>query len=646
MAEQNQEKKQEKRNNGKKRRSFRQWAEEFRWNRKNVTLTVIVIVLIAALAIFIVTRVRSQNSNIITDNGVAYKLDDTVNLSMTSVKSTNPVNSTDEDTYYISKLVYSSLFSLGSGMTPQEDLVSSYDFDRSGRKLTLTLRNAKWQDGKDVTASDVKFSIEAYKAASKNSYKEMVDPIYSVSTDGSDKVTIYYKTGARMKVSDLVFPILPEHKYNGVYDVIYRKKIRMIGSGPYKAGKYNDSSGMKLTANDDYYGEKAENNINISILSAKADKNQMTYSGSISCALSRSITREAAVSADEVKIKDFPANKVDYIGFNFLREKMTDKNIRKAIASAIDNRSIIQEVYYNSAMLNDNMFYPGYLGEKSSGDAYPHSEAASEKYLDKAGYKDRDDDGYVEDKDNAELSVTFLYESSKRNRQTADKIKDDLEDAGIRATLVPAEGKTYDSYLKGTNFDIFMGEFHFNESMDFSQILKGTPKTTKYVYDSGSSSGSQDSSSDQDTSDSDASSGSQDDNSGKYGEDTSGTGSGSYGSGNSSGSTRQRSSSNLKKEESYSREITGSNYTRYYSSRVNSLLERMDSGLSNEEMKKAFVSMKKKLNSDLPYYCLFYRTDGMIKSPSLQGSVKPVFWNIYSGCGSWKTRIEMEEDKK
>ncbi len=627
------------------RRSIRRWIGAFRWTKKSVILTMLVLVLIIALVVFLVKRIGGSGQNTITDNGVVYKVEDTVNLAMSSLRSTNPVTSTDEDTYHLSKLVYSSLFQLDENMEPQEDLAASYSFDKSAGTLTLKLRRATWQDGRKVKAADVKFSIEAYKSASKNNYKELVEPIYYVETSGSRTVIIHYNTGARMKLADLTFPILPKHRYSDMYTLTSAKKIHMVGSGPYKAGSYSESTGLKLTPYDDYYGDKPENTIRVSILGGDADEEQLTYSGSISMIISRAIDREASLSADEVKIKNYPSNKVDYIGFNFLKETMTDKNIRKAIASAIDTQSIIQEVYYNSAMRNDNLFYPNYMGLDSKGDAYPYSESKAEKYLAKAGYKDRDDDGYVEDKNGSELTLTFLVNGTSRNKKTASAIKENLESAGIHVTLSEPTGATYASWLKGTNYDFFMGEFQYNESMDLSEILKGTEKTVKYVYDSGTDAGTSDSgsASDSTTGSGSTAAGDENNNSGKYGADSSTSGSLANGQ-SASGSTSQESGSRagLKKEESYSATITGSNYTRYYSKRVNSLLERMDSGLTNEEMQTAFRKLKTKLNSDLPYYCLFYRTDGAIVSPSLEGKVSPVFWNVYRGCGTWKTKIETD----
>lgn len=605
------------------------WLERlssFHMSKRAMIITIVVVAIVIVGSSLLVQHARQVGLGVeVDDNGTTYKMDDTINFSMNNVKSTNPITSTDEDTYYLSKLMYSSLFSLDEHMDPQEDLVKNYNF-RKGQ-LRMRLRPAKFHDGRSLTAADVKFSIEAYKAAANNNYKEQVSQISHVETEGDNKVIIHYNYGARKKVSDLTFPILPSHRYNGVYHIIYLNKIKMVGSGKYKASTYDESSGMKLKPYEDYYGEKADNNINVSILGEHADKFKMTDSGNISVAVTRNLDREAKITTDKVKIRNYPANKVDYIGFNFFREVMTDKNIRKAIASAIDNTTIIQEIFFNSAMLNDNLFYPGYLGIDSQKDAYPYSESKAKQYLAKAGYKDRDQDGFVENKDMGEISLIFLVCSTGQNQQLADAIASNLQKIGIHVTVSAVPQKTYASWLKGTNYDMYLGEYRFNESMDMTPLLKGTEKLVKYVYDTEANAKGAGQDNGNGT----------ENNSGKYGDNGD--------SSNSSGDTAYSpSGKKLKKKESYNKIVTGSNYTRYYSKTVNDLVDKMNSGLSKEEMRSTYLKLKKELNKDLPYYTILYRTDGLVMSPFLKGEIHPEFWNIYHGSSHWKTKIEVKKD--
>ena len=73
-----------------------------------------------------------------------------ITLSMVPVKTLNPLVSTDEDIFYISKLIYSSLYTFDKNMTPVGDLAKNYEFN--GDTVNISLKNAKWHDGKNVDA--------------------------------------------------------------------------------------------------------------------------------------------------------------------------------------------------------------------------------------------------------------------------------------------------------------------------------------------------------------------------------------------------------------------------------------------------------------------------------------------------------------
>ena len=82
-----------------------------------------------------------------------------------NIRTLNPSISKDEDTYFISRLIYDGLFRIDKNMTPQPDLAKSYKFNKDSGTVTIDLIDTEFHDGKALTANDVKFTIEAYKAA-------------------------------------------------------------------------------------------------------------------------------------------------------------------------------------------------------------------------------------------------------------------------------------------------------------------------------------------------------------------------------------------------------------------------------------------------------------------------------------------------
>ena len=74
----------------------------------------------------------------------------------------------------------------------------------------------------------------------------------------------------------------------------------------------------------------------------------------------------------------------------------------------------------------------------------------------------------------------------------------------------------------------------------------------------------------------------------------------------------------------------------YSNTRLDTLLDQMQSAMTVSEKKKVFMSVRTILREEVPYYCLLYKTYGIAASNDLKGDVLPLFDNIYNGCDTWK----------
>ena len=77
---------------------------------------------------------------------------------------------------------------------------------------------------------------------------------------------------------------------------------------------------------------------------------------------------------------------------------------------------------------------------------------------------------------------------------------------------------------------------------------------------------------------------------------------------------------------------------------LDALLDRMESGISQKDRLATFTQVNDIMINDLPYYCILYKTYGMITSPSLKGEIKPEFFNLYRGCEDWYSEFEEPEE--
>jgi peptide/nickel transport system substrate-binding protein len=420
---------------------------------------------------------------------VEYKTSKNVILPMVSVSSFNPLVSKDEDSYYISKLIYDGLFTMDETMRPIPQLVEKYAVNKKDQSITLTLRQGVvWHDGNGFTAEDVKYSIDAYKAAGELSlYQLDILKIKNVKIDENDGVTIYFNSSTEMGLDLLTFPILPKHQFDNIGNAVEKVAgFKPIGTGEYQYKTFDSTSQLTLIANSEYFGKIPTNALVFQVLPNKLNFFNLLKASNLSLIISKSATRESEISGEDVTVVNFPSNELEYVGYNFLQPDLAKRSVRIAIASAINPQEIIDESYYGSGITNDNIYFPGYLGAEPLKEPLDFHTKLSEDYLKKAGYEDKNGDGYVDNADGEPLTFRILVNSNNSSRVLAAKqIVDFLKDVGIKATTDEVDWETYQAQLKAADFDLYLGGMQLSKSMDLRNILSTNGEYNYLSYSNG-----------------------------------------------------------------------------------------------------------------------------------------------------------------
>lgn len=88
------------------------------------------------------------------------------------------------------------------------------------------------------------------------------------------------------------------------------------------------------------------------------------------------------------------------------------------------------------------------------------------------------------------------------------------------------------------------------------------------------------------------------------------------------------------------------NYTGYSNEKLDRLLDEFMSGKSTEESVSILSEIKKILKEDANFYCIGYRTYGIVESPVFEGEVKGTFTHPYKGIETWSCIYEKRKDEK
>ena len=137
-----------------------------------------------------------------------------------------------------------------------------YPEDRSWVVFNLRTE-ARFHDGEQITADDVKFTFETLKAEGLPFYRIQLADVETVTVLSPTKVRVDFAEGARTRdlISDIgQIEILPEHFYDEI-DFTRSSLIEPVGSGQYEVFKTDPGRSITYCKVDDYWGEDLPVNI-------------------------------------------------------------------------------------------------------------------------------------------------------------------------------------------------------------------------------------------------------------------------------------------------------------------------------------------------------------------------------------------------
>jgi peptide/nickel transport system substrate-binding protein len=314
----------------------------------------------------------------IKDKGVTAKGGTVEVLGTVDWSSLDPANNYLIDSSEVGRLIYRTLTFVkdtpGEDLSVQPDLAESLGTSSDGGKTwTYKLREGlKFEDGKPITAADVKYGVQ--RSFAQDVYDEgatyMVDLLEN-KTDYAGPYTAPEKDLTSVETPDdrtLVFHFKgPQADADWILSQAYTAPVpkdadtkeayadRPVSSGPYKIEKYTPDESLVLVRNDQWdpatdpnrpaYPDKFQFSTGSA---ADTNKRLLASKGpdAYATGLTLSMSEADAPKLDEPSVKprfvNGPGPCVDYVAMN--TETITDPDIRHAIALAID-RQAIQRLY-------------------------------------------------------------------------------------------------------------------------------------------------------------------------------------------------------------------------------------------------------------------------------------------------------------
>lgn len=431
--------------------------------------------IIALLVIFSMINIYKEDVLEI-DSDIKYVKQDTIFLAANSIDTLNPISTITEDSYFINKLIFDSLFEYTNNLSLEPSLVETYSVNTEKAYIDIKLKsNIKFHDGKKLTAEDVWFTVSAIQSQGKKGlYYNKVSKIISVNIEAENKLRIYFKNNYDCSLDCLTFPIVNGKQYNSVGAYLQGENYTPIGTGKYKFSSYDSFKSLELIPYENYSGVKASKNVSVQIVPDKNNLSNLIENGTITCYTDKGSDRKTAVTDNNLTMYDMISNEVDFLYFNTSSGIFKEKNARKAAAYAIDSDLILEKGYMNDGVLTDTVYYPNFLGVSDTGTNYNYNADIATEFLKGLGYKDENLDGILEDKKEKELSIKILVNSNNANRIAASKlIAGNLEEVGFSVVVNAVPWDEYQSLIKRKDFDILVTGYVIEESYDLRVLFNG-----------------------------------------------------------------------------------------------------------------------------------------------------------------------------
>jgi ABC-type transport system substrate-binding protein len=386
----------------------------------------------------------------------------------------NPLASVDGYTSALHAYVFESLLTRDPDTYDWKPMLAT-EWKMSDDKRTFDFKlreGVKWHDGTDVTADDVKFSYDVifsddYKAVQNRSYYEAIKEVivvdrYNVRFVVKDDYFQNFDICAGME-------ILPKHFYSKAENKKDFGKI-LIGTGPYKLGKYDKGQKVTLNKSDTWWGnaaasEKDSHTIPKLVLRFSKEENvslELLKKGDIDYLGLRPdgfVKKTVGEIWDKKIVKVKTENKTpkgfNFVGLNIKHPFLKDRDVRKALALLMNRPMFLEKFEYGLTQLATGPVYvqsdyadPGILPT-------PYDPAQAAKLLAANGWKDSDKNGILDKIINgkkAQLSFTIL-EPMQEFMKYLTVFKEDAKAIGVDVNIKNVEWNSFIKLMEEKNFD-------------------------------------------------------------------------------------------------------------------------------------------------------------------------------------------------
>jgi peptide/nickel transport system substrate-binding protein len=369
----------------------------------------------------------------------------------------NPILTHSSISAMLKGIIFDGLIKLNEKMEPVPHLALSWENSPEGLTWIFHLnKGVKFHDEAELTAEDVKFTLDKINDPSINSpYISIFKNFKSVKVKDKYTVEINLKTPLPSLPFYLDVGILPKHLLMGKDIKKSQFNYHPIGTGPFKLQQWSKDE-ITLRANKNYFRSQAYLDwVKVKFFKKQSIAWAELMKGNVDFVFPPySKNYNIIEKITDFKIYSYLSLYYYILAFNENSRFFNREEVRQALNYAIDKERIITRVLRGKGQVSSGTIYPKSWAHNKSIEPYPYDPKKALKLLEKAGWKDTNEN-HIVDKDGREFEfVLLIVEGDYVSRECSLLIQAQLLDIGIKMNVNPLPfGIIYEKFLSTKKFD-------------------------------------------------------------------------------------------------------------------------------------------------------------------------------------------------
>ena len=426
---------------------------------KKITRLITVLLILSML--FVGCSSGKDSSSSVDETGER-KLKDTIVLAHWEEPATLDPQASNKVSYF---LVQEQIFNYLVYEDPQgnyyPELATEWEYV-DDLTLRFTLRDdVYFHNGEKLVADDVKFTIE----------RGTQNPI-------SASIFKYFDAEGTTVVDDHTIDVKFKVPYAGALNVlgswrgaiVSKKAVEEmgdaqfgrapIGTGPYKFEDWQSGSVIKLTRNEEYWGDKAiTKNVEYRIIPEATNRVIELETGGVDAAYNISTNDVNRIRENEdLNLLMGPSFRYTTVTFSMKNEKLQNQDLRDALAYAIDKQAIVDAIYGDTAEVAAGVLPKNAFGYKEF-EPVPYDVEKVKELMVKAGYPNG-------------IELKFVCEPIEEYVRTAEALQNMWKEIGVTLDIHTIENAAY--LAQGNEFEVGFRAGNANEPSNILVIYDST----------------------------------------------------------------------------------------------------------------------------------------------------------------------------